>query len=205
MFCSQSTPCTVKKTFEAAAETGNVLLAQVKANQPLLLEAVQTLATSQPPADRIETVDRRRHGRQEHRLVEVFEVASPLDPEWDDLIASAARVTRLTWHKDSQSGLWHATEDQAFYVCQTGLSAAAFATVIRGHWGIETRSHYVRDYVRDVTFLEDRSRIRTKPGHFARFRSLALNLLRANGINNVNQELYANALNIENLLSYRVT
>lgn len=134
-------------------------------------------------------------------MVEVFEVAGHLDPEWDDLIASAARVTRFTWHKETKSGLWHSTEEQAFYVCQTGLRAAAFAAAIRGHWGIENRSHHVRD----VTFLEDGSRIRTKPGHFARFRSFALNLLRANGINNVSQELYANALNIDNLLSYRVT
>ena len=36
-------------------------------------------------------------------------------------------------------------------------------------------------HVRDVSFFEDHSRIRTKPGHFARFRSFALNVLRANG------------------------
>jgi predicted transposase YbfD/YdcC len=35
--CSLPTPCIVKKTFEAARDSGNALLAQVKANQPGLL------------------------------------------------------------------------------------------------------------------------------------------------------------------------
>jgi hypothetical protein len=46
------------------------------------------------------------------------------------------------------------------------------------------------------------SGIRTKPGHFARFRSFALNVLRANGTTNVKRELYINALNPHHALSY---
>jgi predicted transposase YbfD/YdcC len=72
---------------------------------------------------------------------------------------------------------------------------------VRNHWGIENRSHYVRD----VTFGEDASRTRIKPTHFARFRSFAINILRANGVENVAQELYKNALNFDNALAYRVT
>jgi hypothetical protein len=33
---------------------------------------------------------------------------------------------------------------------------------------------------------------------------MALNILRANGVNNVRQALYENALNLANILSYRV-
>jgi predicted transposase YbfD/YdcC len=58
-------------------------------------------------------------------------------------------------------------------------------------WGIENRSHWVRD----VTFGEDASRARVKPTHFARFRSFAINILRANGVQNIARELYVNALN----------
>ena len=72
--------------------------------------------------------------------------------------------------------------------------------VIRGHWGIENKNHYVRD----VTLLEDDSRIRIKPGHFSRLRSMALNILRANGVKNVREAIYANTLNVRNLLAYRV-
>lgn len=172
----------------------------MKDNQPTLLANIETVSASSPPVDRIETVDRRRHGRHEHRTVEVFDVAGRLGLDWEGLIVSVARVTRLTWHKDTKSGMWHATDEISCYACQAPLTARAFADALRGHWGIENRCTHVRD----ITFLEDRSRIRTKPGHFARIRSFALNLVRANGAENVNQELYINALNFDNLLSYRV-
>jgi hypothetical protein len=94
-------PCTVKKPFEAARDTGNVLIAQVKANQPILHETLEAICNADPPTDSAETVERNRHGRQEHRLVETFDVAGRLGPDWDGLIVTAARVTRLTWHKNT--------------------------------------------------------------------------------------------------------
>src|SRR3954469_23442450 len=73
---------------------------------------------------------------------------------------------------------------------------APSALAVRSHCGIENRDHYVRDVG------EDDSRIRQKPGAMARIRSAALNILRANGIilrangiQNVSQALYINALN----------
>ena len=65
-------------------------------------------------------------------------------------------------------------------------------------------THHRSHYVRDVTFGEDASRTRIKPTHFARFRSFAINILRANGVENVARELYINALNFDNALAYRV-
>ena len=81
------------------------------------------------------------------------------------------------------------------------MSASQIQISRRGHWSIENPIHYVRD----VTFFEDHSRIRTKPGHFARFRTFALNILRANGTSNVSRELYLNALNPHHALAYRTT
>ena len=66
-------------------------------------------------------------------------------------------------------------------------------------------THHCNHYVRDVTFGEDASRIRTKPGLFARFRRIALNILRANGIFRIASELYLNTLNLENVIGYRVS
>ena len=66
-------------------------------------------------------------------------------------------------------------------------------------WGIENRRHWVLD----VVFGEDKSRTRIKPVHFARFRSFAINILRANGVENIARELYVNALNFGNALAYR--
>ena len=49
----------------------------------------------------------------------------------------------------------------------------------RGHWGIENRLHYVRD----VSFEEDRSRLRTgqAPQVLAALRNLALTLIHRQG------------------------
>jgi hypothetical protein len=68
----------------------------------------------------------------------------------------------------------------------------------RGHWGIENRNHHVRDR----TLGEDASRIRCRPGIFARIRSFALNILRAHGVTNVSEAIYTNALSLDCLLAY---
>ena len=193
--------CTVKKTFEAARDSGNALIAQVKGNQQGLLDAIEAVAAADQPIDSDETVQRNRHGRQEHRLVETFDLDGRLGPGWRDLISSAVRVTRLTWHKDTKTGLWHDSFEVSFYASQIALSAKQSGAAIRQHWAIENKNHHVRD----VSFFEDHSRIRIKPGHFARFRTFALNILRANGAKNIAQELYINALSPHNPLSYHVT
>lgn len=194
-------PCTVKKTFETARDTGNFLVVQVKANQQTLHDAIDAICAAEKPTDNVETVDPACHGRQEYRRIETFDVAGRLGPDWDSLINTAALVTRFTYHKDTRTGLWRETSETALYASQIRLSATAIGAAIRQHWGIETRSHYVRD----VTFGEDQSRIRTKPAHFARLRSFALNILRANGTTNVARELYLNALNPNHAISYRLT
>ena len=171
---------------------------RVKDNQPRLRDALVALCAEREPFDRLETVDRGRHGRQEHRRVEVFEVEGRLDPDWRPWIACAARVTRLSWCKDTRAGLWRPRREVAYYVSQVPLDAAGFGRAVRAHWGIENRDHHVRDRV----LREDDSRIRRKPGVFARLRSFALNILRADGVSNVSEAVYVNALSFDRLLAY---
>lgn len=59
----------------------------------------------------------------------------------------------------------------------------------RGHWGVENRSHYVRD----VTFDEDRSRIRVGhgPAVMAGLRNFAIALARLHGFVNIASALRA--------------
>src|ERR687889_1101984 len=109
-----------------------------------------------------------------------------LDAAWQPLIACVARVSRLTFEKDTRSGLWPSREEIGCYARQIHLAAETLARAVRSHWGIENRDHYVRD----VTLGEDDSRIRQSPGGMARIRSAALNILRANGVENVSQALY---------------
>lgn len=68
----------------------------------------------------------------------------------------------------------------------------------RGHWGIENRSHYVRD----VTMREDASRISSgsAPQIMAAFRNAAIGFLRCQGVVNVAEALRRNASQVQPLL-----
>ena len=81
-------------------------------------------------------------------------------------------------------------ERDLFLFVNRPIGAEQVAAAIRGHWGIENRSHYVRD----VTLCEDASRIRKNPGVFARIRSFAYNILRINQTDSIAQDRYAAAL-----------
>ena len=60
---------------------------------------------------------------------------------------------------------------------------ATLAAWVRGHWEIENRLHWVRD----VTYQEDKSLVRTgnAPRVMASLRSLAISLLRLDGHANI--------------------
>lgn len=52
-----------------------------------------------------------------------------------------------------------------------------------------------------MTLGEDASRIRTRPGVMARIRSVALHILRANGVQNISLALCANAVSFDQTLA----
>jgi len=96
--------------------------------------------------------------------------------------------------------MWDQRGEVATYVSSAdGLRASTWADIIRGHWGIENRNHYVRD----VSCNEDRSRIRDNPGIMVRARSFALNIIRHNGVTNVAKALWNGALNLDYILAYK--
>ena len=70
---------------------------------------------------------------------------------------------------------------------------AQIAACARGHWSIENRLHYVRD----VTFGEDDSQVRTgnAPRVMAGLRNLAISALRQAGAANIAKALRHNARN----------
>ena len=132
-----------RDSFAQAAATGNALLVRVKDNQPTLHAILAGLCAEQHPFDHHETVDRSRHGRQEHRRVEVFDTAGLLDAPWQALVSCVARVSRLTYIKDTRTGLWVTREEVGYYPCQARHGAKILGGAIRAHWGIENRAHYV--------------------------------------------------------------
>jgi predicted transposase YbfD/YdcC len=139
--------------------------------------------------------------RQETRTVEVFAADDALaQTEWAPFIKTILRVTRTTWLRSAATGMWHQRGEVALYVSSaSGLSASTWAEIVRGHWGIENRNHYVRD----VSCNEDRSRIRDNPGIMARARSFALNIIRHDGVTNVAKALWNGALSLDFILAYK--
>jgi predicted transposase YbfD/YdcC len=196
---SRSTPCTAKKTFEIARETGNELIVQVKGNQPGLLQHCEDAAATSAPIATAASRDLARN-RQEDRRVEVYVPGAALnESEWRTFIAAIVRVTRSTLIRSAATGMWKRREETAFYASSVMLPAETFASAIRGHWAVENVNHWVRD----VTLAEDASRIRVNPGVMARLRSQALNIARANGVENIAQALWSGAIDPAVTLSYR--
>ena len=191
-----------KKTFDLVIDQGSQLIAQVKGNQPTLLAAVQQADATAEPLSQACQFDHER-SRIERRAVKVFAAApllaaSPVETDWSALIKAVIQVHRQTDCFDTRTGAWKLRTETAYYIATELQHAEVFARVIRGHWGVENRNHYVRD----VTLREDASRIRRNPGIVARLRSFTLNILRKNNITNVSEALYDNALCLDNLRTY---
>jgi predicted transposase YbfD/YdcC len=72
-------------------------------------------------------------------------------------------------------------------------NARELLSLVRNHWGIENKSHYVRD----VTFDEDRSQVRIKSGPrmMATLRNFAISILRLAGKRNIAKALRDMAAN----------
>jgi predicted transposase YbfD/YdcC len=91
--------------------------------------------------------------------------------------------------------------ETAYAITSVPRDAAGPSTLLawwRGHWGIENRSHYVRD----VSMGEDASRIRTgsAPQIMAALRNAAIGFLRSRGVSNIAEALRRNAAQVRSLL-----
>ena len=147
----------------------------VKANQPTLLDHCAALPRQQVPVG-----DRTRdqaHGRVELRTLKAVTVNHFGFPH----AAQVLQITRKT--RDLGTRRWHTVVVYAI----TSLSfqqarPARLADLIRGHWTIENGLHWVRD----VTFAEDASQLRTgtAPQVMASLRNLVIGALcRAGPVN----------------------
>jgi predicted transposase YbfD/YdcC len=117
----------------------------------------------------------RGHGRAERRTVKVTAaVAAGL------AFLYAAQALRIVRRRPLNSKKWSAETIYAI-TSLTAIQArpAELAAIIRGHWLIEDRLHWVRD----VTYDEDRSQVRTANGPrvMASLRNLAIAILRLTG------------------------
>ena len=187
------------ETLQAAKDTANDVIVQVKGNQKTLLADCQTSSETLTPDAVYQEPAAKARNRIESRRVEIFTAPSLTHNEQWHLVKAVVKVTRYRRVFDTPSKVWRNSAESSFYIATTsGLSAQEFCQAIRKHWGIENRDHYVRD----VTLGEDKSRIRTNPHIFAKLRSFALNILRKNKVENVSLELYANCMNFDKVCNY---
>jgi predicted transposase YbfD/YdcC len=164
-----------------AGQRGAHYVLIVKRNQPHLHARLASL-----PWRDIPLADETRehgHGRTEHRTLKVTAVAAGLGfPH----AAQAVRVVRRRRLLSAKNGKKKWSRETVYAITSltaTQVSPAGLAGIIRGHWAIEDRLHWIRD----VTYDEDRSQIRTSNGPriMAALRNLAITILRLTGHANI--------------------
>lgn len=160
-------------------EAGGDYVVIVKDNQPTLRADIQTLIASPPPGEVLATATQhsRHGGRVEVRQVAVSgALAGYLD--WPSVGLVGEVVCQVTT-KDATTSFTRTILTSL----PTGTAAAEVLRLVRGHWRIENRLHYVRD----VTMNEDRSRWRAgaAPQVVAALRNVVLAVLRAVGVPNI--------------------
>jgi predicted transposase YbfD/YdcC len=150
----------------------------VKANQPTLLDRCAGL-----PWHRVPELDRTRdraHGRVELRTLKAVSVSRFGFPHAAQVVQVTRKVRDLRQHNTKR---WRTVTVYAITsLTFEQASPARLADYIRGHWAIENGLHYLRD----VTFAEDGSQVRTGtgPSVMACLRNLAIGLLsRAGPVN----------------------
>jgi predicted transposase YbfD/YdcC len=163
----------------AITRHGGDYVLPVKGNQAALqkeirlqFEEAQAAAVAVPQASSTDC----GHGREEYRSLQVLTV-SRAELDW----GGARQIFRLERMTTPRNGIRSGKKTHTVTYGITSLpraraDAAKLLQLVRQHWGIETRSHYIRD----VLFEEDRSQI-THPvivPVMAAIRTAALTLLR---------------------------
>jgi predicted transposase YbfD/YdcC len=156
---------------------GGKTLLTVKNNQPTLYADLATyFADPHASFDHYCTLDQHR-GRLEKRSIRVSTEMNAYLTDWP-LLQQVAELTRtVTVRKTGE------TSHEVVYLITPLTPQEAdpqrLLALVRGHWSIENSSHYVRD----VTFREDRSRLRSghAPQILAALRNLAITLIHRQG------------------------
>ena len=157
-------------------------LFQVKDNQPGLLAACRAIDDEAFSAAATDTC--RGHGRIETREVRVADAPEGLD------FPHATQVIVVYRERGGLDDQMISAETSYYITSAAGSDAgpAELGTHVRGHWGIENKVHWVRDF----TFDEDRHQLRAtaSPARaLATLRNLTISLLRLAGVTNIARAL----------------
>ncbi|WP_405721020.1 ISAs1 family transposase [Streptomyces sp. NBC_01537] len=167
---------TQRKTAKKIVAAGGHYLLVVKGNQKKLRRQLRLLPWRQMPLlDRTRTAG---HGRREVRRLKVCTVEAAL------LFPHAVQAIEIKRRRvNTKTGKVQTKTVYAVTSLTPGQAGPArLAELIQGHWSVEALHH-----VRDVTFTEDASKIRTgsAPRTMATLRNLAIGLMRQAGWTNI--------------------
>ncbi|MER5642723.1 ISAs1 family transposase [Kitasatospora sp. NPDC002227] len=152
-------------------------IAVIKGNQPLLHRHLKQLPWRDVPL--LDKTRATEHGRDEIRRVKTATVTRGLDfPHAAQAVQIVRRRRIIAAGKVTLERVYAVTDLTA-----EQADAPEIAHRVREHWGIENKIHHVRD----TTFAEDASRVRTgtSPRAMAAMRNLAIGALRLTGCDNI--------------------
>lgn len=176
------------------------MIVQLKENQKGLLQNCEDLVRFAQPIGQYgeENIE---HGRIEKRKLTAYPNKADFieDRQWQGFIKTIYRIEREVQPFNTKTKEYETSNETAFYVSNSELAVQQAFSCIQRHWLIENSNHYVRD----VSFLEDFSRIRVRADNMARLRSFALNIMRKNNVSNIKGEMYENSLSHYRLYSYQ--
>jgi predicted transposase YbfD/YdcC len=148
---------------------------QVKGNQPNLLEAVFEKVLPLLRGGPGHSVNERGHGRINVWDTWVTDAAGIDFPG----VMRAACIRRKVFTLSGECR----SKELAWVLSSAEATAEDFHTYVRSHWGIENKSHHVRD----TTWSEDAHQAHTGngPRAMATMRNLANGILRLNGVSDI--------------------
>ena len=112
------------------------------------------------------------HGRKIKREVSVFDFTGNNLKKWES-VTNVIKVIRSGEREKKPD------EEIVYYISNCRKNAKEFAQIIRGHWGIENKLHWVKD----VIFKEDESPIQdfSAATNMSILLTRGINLLRSSG------------------------
>jgi len=166
-----------RDTAEYITGRGAHYILTVKDNQPTLRKKLKSLPWKQIPV--LDRKTEHGHGRTTTRTLKAAEIAEGIG------FPGAVQMLQLTrTATDDKTGKKHTEVVYAVTTLSVAdAKPAQIAAWLRGHWAIENRLHWVRD----VTYSEDHSQIRTEGGPqvMATLRNTGISILRLAGHTNI--------------------
>lgn len=170
-----------------AGELGAHYVMSIKENQPTLYDRV--CAVDFEALDVAFSTTDVGHGRRERRTVKVVDATEEIKALYPHVkqVFLIDRYVQRKVRKRRPGSRRYSTVLVTSHIAAVGVTSMTareagpeqLLAYVRGHWGIENKIHWVRD----VTFREDASRVRTgsTPRIMATLRNLTIGLIRQSG------------------------